>query len=248
MITLTNVRKQFGREIAVKDVSLHVNRGEIYGIIGASGAGKSTVLRLMNLLETPDTGTVEIDGSMMTSLSTRKLREKRHVIGMIFQQFNLVANKTVYDNVVAPLKLAGRPKATHEARVLECLRFVGLETFKDKYPAQLSGGQKQRVAIARALANEPHVLLCDEPTSSLDPNTTAEVLEVLKSINERLGVTIVIVTHEMDVIKQVCDRVTVMADGAVYETIDLVPSGVSAIDNNPAWFVDQLKKAGEMDA
>ncbi|MCT4795049.1 methionine ABC transporter ATP-binding protein [Exiguobacterium alkaliphilum] len=251
MITLTNVRKQFGRDIrdiAVKDVSLHVDRGEIYGIIGASGAGKSTVLRLMNLLETPDSGTVEIDGSVLTSLSTRQLREKRHVIGMIFQQFNLVANKTVYDNVVAPLKLAGRPRATHKERVLECLRFVGLESFKDKYPAQLSGGQKQRVAIARALANEPHVLLCDEPTSSLDPNTTAEVLDVLKSINERLGVTIVIVTHEMDVIKQVCDRVTVMADGSVYETMDLVPSGVPVIDNNPSWFVDQLKKAGETDA
>ncbi|WP_445002288.1 methionine ABC transporter ATP-binding protein [Exiguobacterium alkaliphilum] len=248
MITLTNVRKQFGRDIAVKDVSLHVDRGEIYGIIGASGAGKSTVLRLMNLLETPDSGTVEIDGSVLTSLSTRQLREKRHVIGMIFQQFNLVANKTVYDNVVAPLKLAGRPRATHKERVLECLRFVGLESFKDKYPAQLSGGQKQRVAIARALANEPHVLLCDEPTSSLDPNTTAEVLDVLKSINERLGVTIVIVTHEMDVIKQVCDRVTVMADGSVYETMDLIPSGVPVIDNNPSWFVDQLKKAGETDA
>ncbi|QUE86619.1 methionine ABC transporter ATP-binding protein [Exiguobacterium alkaliphilum] len=248
MITLTNVRKQFGRDIAVKDVSLHVDRGEIYGIIGASGAGKSTVLRLMNLLETPDSGTVEIDGSVLTSLSTRQLREKRHVIGMIFQQFNLVANKTVYDNVVAPLKLAGRSRATHKERVLECLRFVGLESFKDKYPAQLSGGQKQRVAIARALANEPHVLLCDEPTSSLDPNTTAEVLDVLKSINERLGVTIVIVTHEMDVIKQVCDRVTVMADGSVYETMDLVPSGVPVIDNNPSWFVDQLKKAGETDA
>ncbi|MEW8967890.1 MULTISPECIES: methionine ABC transporter ATP-binding protein [Exiguobacterium] len=245
MITLTNVRKQFGRDIAVKDVSLHVDRGEIYGIIGASGAGKSTVLRLMNLLETPDSGTVEIDGSVLTSLSTRQLREKRHVIGMIFQQFNLVANKTVYDNVVAPLKLAGRPRATHKERVLECLRFVGLESFKDKYPAQLSGGQKQRVAIARALANEPHVLLCDEPTSSLDPNTTAEVLGVLKSINERLGVTIVIVTHEMDVIKQVCDRVTVMTDGSVYETIDVIPSGVADIDDNPSWFVDQLKKAGE---
>ncbi|MFN4215377.1 methionine ABC transporter ATP-binding protein [Exiguobacterium sp.] len=248
MITLTNVRKQFGPDMAVRDVSLHIDRGDIYGIIGASGAGKSTLLRLMNLLEMPDAGTVEIDGATLTSLSRRQLREKRHVIGMIFQQFNLVANKTVYDNVVAPLKLAGRPKATHEARVLECLRFVGLETFKDKYPAQLSGGQKQRVAIARALANEPHVLLCDEPTSSLDPNTTAEILGVLKSINERLGVTIVIVTHEMDVIRQVCDRVTVMADGAVYETLDLVPGGVPAIDNNPAWFVDQLKKAGETDA
>ena len=245
MITLTNVSKQFGRDAAVRDVSLQIERGEVYGIIGASGAGKSTLLRLMNLLETPDTGQVTIDGDELTGLSSRQLREKRHVIGMIFQQFNLVANKTVYDNVAASLKLAGRPRATHEARVLECLRFVGLESFKDKYPAQLSGGQKQRVAIARALANEPHVLLCDEPTSSLDPNTTAEVLSVLKSINERLGVTIVIVTHEMDVIKQVCDRVTVMTDGSVYETIDVIPTGVADIDDNPSWFVDQLKKAGE---
>lgn len=248
MITLTNVSKQFGRDEAVRDVSLQIERGEVYGIIGASGAGKSTLLRLMNLLETPDVGTVTVDGDELTNLSSRQLREKRHVIGMIFQQFNLVANKTVYDNVVAPLKLAGRPQAKHEERVLECLRFVGLESFKDKYPAQLSGGQKQRVAIARALANEPHVLLCDEPTSSLDPNTTAEILGVLKSINEALGVTIVIVTHEMDVIKQVCDRVTVMADGSVYETLTLAPRGVPEIDNNPAWFVNELRKAGETDA
>ncbi|WP_070328007.1 methionine ABC transporter ATP-binding protein [Exiguobacterium aurantiacum] len=248
MITLTNVSKQFGRDEAVRDVSLQIERGEMYGIIGASGAGKSTLLRLMNLLETPDAGTVTVDGNELTSLSSRQLREQRHVIGMIFQQFNLVGNKTVYDNVVAPLKLARRPQAKHEERVLECLRFVGLESFKDKYPAQLSGGQKQRVAIARALANEPHVLLCDEPTSSLDPNTTAEILGVLKSINEALGVTIVIVTHEMDVIKQVCDRVTVMADGSVYETLDLVPRGVPEIDNNPAWFVNELRKAGEPDA
>lgn len=244
MIRLQNVSKQFNQEKAVRDVSLHIKKGEIYGIIGASGAGKSTLLRMMNMLEVPDSGTIEVEGAHMTSLSNRELRMKRQEISMIFQQFNLVANKTVYENVAAPLKLSKRPRSTHRARVLECLQFVGLETFKDKYPAQLSGGQKQRVAIARALANEPQVLLCDEPTSSLDPNTTAEVLTVLKSINEALGVTIVIVTHEMEVIKQICERVTVMADGTVYETLELLPQGVPEIDNNPAWFAQQLKKDG----
>ncbi|MBR2757323.1 MAG: ATP-binding cassette domain-containing protein, partial [Exiguobacterium sp.] len=216
MITLSSVHKRYGQEIAVRDVSLHIRKGEIYGIIGASGAGKSTLLRLMNLLEKPDAGSVTVDGDRLTELSNRELRKKRHRIGMIFQQFNLVANKTVFDNVLDSLKLAKRPKSSWEARVIECLRFVGLEVYRDKYPSQLSGGQKQRVAIARALASEPSVLLCDEPTSSLDPNTTAEVLRVLQSVNEKLGVTVVLVTHEMDVIRQICHRVTVMADGTVH--------------------------------
>lgn len=248
MITLSQIQKQFGRELAVRNVSLHIRKGDIYGVIGASGAGKSTLLRLMNLLEKPDAGSVMVDGDELTSLSNRQLRKKRQTIGMIFQQFNLVANKTVYENVLAPLKLAKRPKSMQEQRVMECLRFVGLNNYREKYPAQLSGGQQQRVAIARALVNEPSVLLCDEPTSSLDPNTTSEVLGVLKSINETLGVTIVIVTHEMDVIKQVCDRVTVMADGTIHDTLDLVPDGIPDIDNNPAWFVDQLRKGGASDA
>lgn len=248
MITLSSVHKRYGQEIAVRDVSLHIRKGEIYGIIGASGAGKSTLLRLMNLLEKPDAGSVTVDSDRLTELSNRELRKKRHRIGMIFQQFNLVANKTVFDNVLDSLKLAKRPKSSWEARVMECLRFVGLEVYRDKYPSQLSGGQKQRVAIARALASEPSVLLCDEPTSSLDPNTTAEVLRVLQSVNEKLGVTVVLVTHEMDVIRQICHRVTVMADGTVHETIEREPTGVVAIDQNPSWFVEQLREEGESNA
>ncbi|WP_214813518.1 MULTISPECIES: ATP-binding cassette domain-containing protein [unclassified Exiguobacterium] len=248
MITLSSVHKRYGQEIAVRDVSLHIRKGEIYGIIGASGAGKSTLLRLMNLLEKPDAGSVTIDGDQLTELSNRELRKKRHRIGMIFQQFNLVANKTVFDNVLDSLKLAKRPKSSWETRVMECLRFVGLEAYRDKYPSKLSGGQKQRVAIARALASEPSVLLCDEPTSSLDPNTTAEVLRVLQSVNEQLGVTVVLVTHEMDVIRQICHRVTVMADGTVHETIEREPTGVVAIDQNPSWFVEQLREEGEANA
>ena len=248
MITLSSVHKRYGQEIAVRDVTLHIRKGEIYGIIGASGAGKSTLLRLMNLLEKPDAGSVTVDGDRLTELSNRELRKKRHRIGMIFQQFNLVANKTVFDNVLDSLKLAKRPKSSWEARVMECLRFVGLEVYRDKYPSQLSGGQKQRVAIARALASEPSVLLCDEPTSSLDPNTTAEVLRVLQSVNEKLGVTVVLVTHEMDVIRQICHRVTVMADGTVHETIEREPTGVVAIDQNPSWFVEQLREEGESNA
>ena len=248
MITLSSVHKRYGQEIAVRDVSLHIRKGEIYGIIGASGAGKSTLLRLMNLLEKPDAGSVTVDGDRLTELSNRELRKKRHRIGMIFQQFNLVANKTVFDNVLDSLKLAKRPKSSWEARVMECLRFVGLEVYRDKYPSQLSGGQKQRVAIARALASEPSVLLCDEPTSSLDPNTTAEVLRVLQSVNEKLGVTVVLVTHEMDVIRQICHRVTIMADGTVHETIEREPTGVVAIDQNPSWFVEQLREEGESNA
>lgn len=248
MITLSSVHKRYGQEIAVRDVSLHIRKGEIYGIIGASSAGKSTLLRLMNLLEKPDAGGVTVDGDRLTELSNRELRKKRHRIGMIFQQFNLVANKTVFDNVLDSLKLAKRPKSSWEARVIECLRFVGLEVYRDKYPSQLSGGQKQRVAIARALASEPSVLLCDEPTSSLDPNTTAEVLRVLQSVNEKLGVTVVLVTHEMDVIRQICHRVTVMADGTVHETIEREPTGVVAIDQNPSWFVEQLREEDESNA
>lgn len=248
MITLSSLHKRYGQEIAVRDVSLHIRKGEIYGIIGASGAGKSTLLRLMNLLEKPDAGGVTVDGDRLTELSNRELRKKRHRIGMIFQQFNLVANKTVFDNVLDSLKLAKRPKSSWEARVIECLRFVGLEVYRDKYPSQLSGGQKQRVAIARALASEPSVLLCDEPTSSLDPNTTAEVLRVLQSVNEKLGVTVVLVTHEMDVIRQICHRVTVMADGTVHETIEREPTGVVAIDQNPSWFVEQLREEDESNA
>ena len=247
MIKLHNVSKSFSQFQAIKSVSLTINKGEIHGIIGASGAGKSTLLRLMNLLEIPDEGEVEVNGQTLTNLNSKALRQARKSIGMIFQHFNLVANKTVYENVAVSLELANFPKKERRSRVVECLQFVGLESLMEKYPAQLSGGQKQRVAIARALANNPQVLLCDEPTSSLDPNTTAEILGVLENINKSLGVTIVIVSHEMEVIKSICNRVTVMTDGEIYDTVLIEPKGIQNIDNSPKYFVEQLTKDGEMD-
>ncbi|MFC5735529.1 methionine ABC transporter ATP-binding protein [Cytobacillus gottheilii] len=245
MITLQNVSKSFSQFEAIKSVNLTIEKGEIHGLIGASGAGKSTLLRLMNLLELPDTGDVEVNGQTLTRLSAKELRRARKSIGMIFQHFHLVANKTVFDNVAVALQLAGSRKSDIRLRVLECLQFVGLEKMAEKYPAQLSGGQKQRVAIARALANNPQVLLCDEPTSSLDPNTTAEILTVLNNINQQLGVTIVFVSHEMDVVKKICSRVSVMSEGEIYETVTIEPLGIQAIDNRPEYFVQQLKRDGE---
>ncbi|MDQ0271920.1 methionine ABC transporter ATP-binding protein [Cytobacillus purgationiresistens] len=246
MIKLHQVSKNFSQFQAIKSVSLVINKGEIHGIIGASGAGKSTLLRLMNLLESPDDGEVEVNDQKLTSLSSIDLRQARKSIGMIFQHFNLVANKTVFENVAVSLELANYPKKERRNRVMECLQFVGLETFMEKYPSQLSGGEKQRVAIARALANNPQVLLCDEPTSSLDPNTTAEILGVLENVNKSLGVTIVIVSHEMEVIKSICNRVTVMTDGEIYEEVSIEPKGIQDIDDSPKRFVEQLTKDGEM--
>ena len=196
----------------------------------------------MNLLEIPDEGEVEVNGQKLTSLSSKELRQARKSIGMIFQHFNLVANKTVYENVAVSLEFTNFPKKERKNRVLECLQFVGLESSMEKYPAQLSGGQKQRVGIARALANKPQVLLCDEPTSSLDPNTTAEILGVLENINKSLGVTIVIVSHEMEVIKSICNRVTVMEAGEIYDTVLIEPTRIQIIDNSPRYYVEQLTK------
>lgn len=222
MISLQEVSKSFGsgsdRYQAIDAVSLDIEEGSIHGIIGTSGAGKSTLLRLMNVLERPDSGRVVVNGQELTSLGGRELREARRSIGMIFQLFQLVSNRTVWGNVSMPLELAKVPKAQRANRVQEVLRFVGLEDKAKSYPAQLSGGQKQRVAIARALANSPTVLLCDEPTSSLDPQTTADILEVLRHINRTLGVTIVIVSHEMDVVNGICDHVSVMENGRLNRT------------------------------
>lgn len=244
MIKLTNVSKYFSGYEAIDGVSLTIEAGQIYGIIGASGAGKSTLLRLMNFLEIPDKGEVEVDGQQLTRLSHKQLREARKSIGMIFQHFNLLANKTCYDNIAISLELAGVPRHMRKERVMECLRFVGLENYINSYPAQLSGGQKQRVAIARALANKPKVLLCDEPTSALDPSTTAEILTVLRNINVTLGVTIVIVSHQMEVIKSICHTVTVMSEGRVYDTLSIQPKGIIAVDKSPESFIDELKEAG----
>jgi len=245
MISLSQVSKSYAQYEAIRSISLTVNKGEIYGIIGPSGAGKSTLLRLMNVLESPDQGEVVVNGQQLTSLSQAELRKARQSIGMIFQHFNLLGNKTVYANVAVPLELAGYSRNERKARVMECLRFVGLDHAANQYPAQLSGGQKQRVAIARALANHPQVLLCDEPTSSLDSSTTAEVLRVLHKINQALGVTIVIVSHEMEVIKSLCHRVSVISDGELYDTIVNEPTGVTQLEKTPESFVQKLKERGD---
>lgn len=244
MIKLCNVSKQYDHFKAIHNISLTVNSGEIFGLIGPSGAGKSTLLRVMNLLEVPTSGDVVVANQNLTTSSQKQLRIARKSIGMIFQHFNLLVNKTVFENIEIALELAEFNKNERSARVKECLQFVGLETMASQYPAQLSGGQKQRVAIARALATKPQILLCDEPTSSLDPTTTAEILAVLETINRTLGVTIVIVSHEMDVIKSICQRVCVLADGEVFETVSIVPTGVPKIDANPQTFVQELMKEG----
>lgn len=222
MITLQQVSKSFGppksRFLAVDSVSLCIEEGDIHGIIGASGAGKSTLLRMMNALERPDLGEVKVAGRSLTAMRNSQLREARRSIGMIFQHFNLIGNRNVAGNVGLPLELAGIPKRERLKRIEEYLHFVGLSEKFNQYPAELSGGQKQRVAIARALVNQPKVLLCDEPTSALDSQTTSDILDVLSRINEKFGVTIVIVTHEVDVVNRICKHVSVMDQGRLIDT------------------------------
>lgn len=203
---------------AVKDVSLTIQKGEIFGIIGFSGAGKSTLLRLVNQLESPSNGSIKIQGEDLSSFSAKEIRKLRRRIGMIFQNFNLFTSRTVAGNIAYPLKLAGKPKAEIKERVDELLRFVGLTDKANDYPEQLSGGQKQRVGIARALANSPDILICDEATSALDPDTTADILRLLKKVNKEFGITILLITHEMNVIQTICDKVAVMENGEVIET------------------------------
>lgn len=222
MIEIKNISKSYlvdGAQVpAVSGVSLHVKAGEIFGIIGASGAGKSTLIRTLNLLERPDSGHIVVDGNDITAFSASELRAYRRKTGMIFQHFNLINAKTVAENIRFPLKLTKQYNdAEIELRVAELLELVELSEHRDKYPAQLSGGQKQRVGIARALANHPNVLLCDEATSALDPQTTQSILRLLSDINRRLGLTIVLITHEMDVIRAICDCVAVLDKGAVVE-------------------------------
>ena len=225
MIELKNVSKTFstpsGSVEAVRDVSLRIRAGEIFGIIGLSGAGKSTLVQCMNLLQRPDTGTVTIDGCELTAVSPRELREKRRGIGMIFQHFNLMASRTVLQNVMFPLRGSGMTRQQQRDRASELLQLVGLPDKADAYPSQLSGGQKQRVAIARALAPNPRVLLCDEATSALDPQTTRSILQLLRDLGRRLGLTIVIITHEMAVVKEICGRVAVMQNGRIVEQGDV---------------------------
>lgn len=225
MITLENVSKTFytkkGKVDAVKNANLHIKKGEIHGVIGYSGAGKSTLIRCVNLLERPTSGKVYIGEDELTSLTTAELRKKRQGIGMIFQGFNLLKTATVYENIATPLKLIGVKKSEIKKRVDKYIEIVGLAERKNAYPAQLSGGQKQRVAIARALAQEPEILLSDEATSALDPETTESILDLLLKVNEEFGITILLITHEMNVIQRICDSVSVMEDGEVVEQ-DLV--------------------------
>ncbi len=221
MIELQNVSKTFYKNRtavhALSGVSLQVAEGEIFGVIGASGAGKSTLIRCINLLEKPTGGEVTVNGRRLLELKPRQLAKERRHIGMIFQHFNLLSSRTVFENVAFPLELSGTPRQEITARVNELLTLVGLSEKQSDYPASLSGGQKQRVAIARTLANNPKVLLCDEATSALDPETTGSILLLLKDINRRFRITILLITHEMNVIKAICDRVAIMSEGRLIE-------------------------------
>ena len=221
IIEIRGLRKTFGQGeaavTALDGIDLSIEKGEIYGIIGLSGAGKSTLVRCMNLLETPTEGTVRVDGQDITTLSPKELRKARQSITMIFQGFNLLMQRSALDNICFPLELSGTPRKEAVARARELLKVVGLEGREGAYPAQLSGGQKQRVAIARALATNPKVLLCDEATSALDPTTTQSILALLQELNRTLGVTVVIITHEMKVVEQICGRVAILAESHVVE-------------------------------
>ncbi|MGG0824408.1 ATP-binding cassette domain-containing protein [Paenibacillus turicensis] len=226
MISLSNINVTFQSKaqsvVAVRNVDLQVEAGDIFGIVGYSGAGKSTLVRIINLLQRPSSGKVIVNGQDLLSLNAKQLRTARKKIGMIFQHFNLMASRTIYDNVDYPLKSSKLSKKERDVKVRELLELVGLSDKLAAYPSQLSGGQKQRVAIARALANDPEILLCDEATSALDPKTTQSILELLKALNKKLGLTIVIITHEMQVVKEICNRVAVMEAGEVVEQGDIV--------------------------
>ncbi|KAB8141057.1 methionine ABC transporter ATP-binding protein [Chloroflexia bacterium SDU3-3] len=221
MIHIEHLRKTYGageqRVAALDDVSLDVQAGEVFGVLGQSGAGKSTLIRCVNMLERPTSGSVVVDGQEMTALAGAELRHARQKIGMIFQHFNLLSSRTVAENIALPLEVIGVDRQARAARVAELIDLVGLTERAKAYPAQLSGGQKQRVGIARALASQPQVLLSDEATSALDPQTTRSILELLRDLNRRLGLTILLITHEMSVVKQICDRVAVLRDGRIAE-------------------------------
>lgn len=262
MIQLSHIEKTYdspsGPVKALKGIDLTIERGEIFGIIGLSGAGKSTLIRCINMLERPTAGKVIVDGQDMTAMSEKELRKARKNIGMIFQHFNLLSSRTVYDNVALPLELVGTPKNVIREKVEPLLKLVGLTEHAHKYPSQLSGGQKQRVGIARALTNDPKVLLSDEATSALDPETTVATLALLKRINKELGLTIVMITHEMQVVKQICERVVVMNYGKIveqgkvvdifmspqHETTKALIGNVMARDM-PASILDRFRKARE---
>lgn len=221
IIEITNLSKNFGsgenQVAALRDVSLKIEKGEIFGIIGLSGAGKSTLVRCMNLLERPECGTIVFDGQDLITLKARQLRMQRRKISMIFQSFNLLEQRNVLDNICLPMELAGVKRSAAKARAAALLETVGLPDKANAYPSQLSGGQKQRVAIARAIASDPEVLLCDEATSALDPQTTESILTLLQKINRERGITLIIITHQMSVIEQICNRVAILDHGVVAE-------------------------------
>ena len=239
MIQVENLCKRFntkgGTVEAAKNISFSIEKGEIFGIIGLSGAGKSTLVRCLNLLERPTSGTVRVNGKNLTELSEKELRKERQKIGMIFQHFNLLMQRTALDNVCFPMEIAGIKKAEARKKALEYLKIVGLEEKALSYPSQLSGGQKQRVAIARVLASDPQILLCDEATSALDPQTTKAILELIKEINMDYGITVVVITHEMSVVQEICDKVAVLERGALVET-----GTVEELFRNPK--TDEAKK------
>ncbi|GIO23714.1 methionine ABC transporter ATP-binding protein [Oceanobacillus sp. J11TS1] len=249
MISIEGLRKVFPLNkkdvIAVDNINLTVEDGDIYGVIGYSGAGKSTFVRLINRLEEPTGGTVKIGDQVITSLSKNDLRIARQDIGMVFQHFNLLWSRTVAENIEFPLEIAGVEKSKRRKRVLELIDLVGLAGKENAYPAQLSGGQKQRVGIARALANSPKVLLCDEATSALDPETTNQILRLLQDINEKLGLTIILITHEMHVIRKICNRVAVMEQGKVVEEGEVIDVFTSPKQPVTKKFVEQLTGSDE---
>ncbi|HEY0222040.1 MAG TPA: ATP-binding cassette domain-containing protein [Lactovum miscens] len=271
MIDLQNITVQFTQKkkvvTAVKNVSISIEAGDIFGIVGYSGAGKSTLVRVINLLQKPSFGSVEVAGKDLLKLNPSQLRAERKKIGMIFQHFNLMASRTISQNVDFPLAGSGLSKEDRQKKVENLLDLVGILDKKDAYPEQLSGGQKQRVAIARALANDPKILLCDEATSALDPKTTLSVLELLREINQKLNITIVLITHEMQVVKEICNKVAVMENGSVIEegnTIDIFDQPKEALtqdfirtalhveqaeasifENNPEDSIYELKFSGQ---
>ncbi|HIU14696.1 MAG TPA: methionine ABC transporter ATP-binding protein [Candidatus Fimiplasma intestinipullorum] len=253
MIQLTDVSKIFktphGEVRACQEINLEIKQGEIFGIIGFSGAGKSTLVRCINLLERPTTGSVIVDGQDLTKQKASELRQSRKKIGMIFQHFNLMPSRTVAKNVAFPLKGSGLSKQEIKQKVASLLELVELSDKASAYPSQLSGGQKQRVAIARALANDPKVLLCDEATSALDPQTTQSILKLLKDLNQKLGLTIVLITHEMAVIKEICSRVAVMEEGHIKEigdVVDIFAHPKAEITRNFIATTSNLTKIGDL--
>ncbi|MDX5475843.1 MAG: methionine ABC transporter ATP-binding protein [Bacillaceae bacterium] len=249
MINLQNAKKIFlsksGNVTAVDNINLEIDKGEIFGIIGYSGAGKSTLIRMLNGLEVPSSGDVVVAGRNISKIKGKQLREARQEISMIFQHFNLLWSRTVRENIAFPLEIAGVARKERKERVEELIKLVGLEGREEAYPSQLSGGQKQRVGIARALANNPKVLLCDEATSALDPQTTDSILELLVDINKRLGLTIVLITHEMHVIQKICHRVAVMENGAVVEQGKVLDVFRKPEQNITKRFVQQVSEPEE---